>query len=225
MKNILARGGIEFLAVLFGITISLWVEDSRENIHIQNRIAEDYSYIKQEIELDIKNIDNIILAVNDQITSLKKLLNYNEKKIEFKDSDVIFNLKKITSPTFYGTQTAYTASVSSGRLNSSKDVNLSNEISLLYEHFYKRLDANSELYDFRNQKLKSDYFMDFFQITVGGHKFNDSTKEIFLSAETRNALYWILEFVEKFYIFRLKDTKDQMLKTKVLISGFLSVTK
>ena len=76
MKKILARGGIEFLAVLFGITISLWVEDSRENIHIQNRIAEDYSYIKQEIELDIKNIDNIIIAVNDQITSLKKLLNY-----------------------------------------------------------------------------------------------------------------------------------------------------
>ena len=60
MKNILARGGIEFLAVLFGITISLWVEDSRENIHIQNRIAEDYSYIKQEIELDIKNIDKKI---------------------------------------------------------------------------------------------------------------------------------------------------------------------
>ncbi|MDC0235044.1 hypothetical protein OAK09_01735, partial [Candidatus Marinimicrobia bacterium] len=62
-------------------------------------------------------------------------------------------------------------------------------------------------------------------ITVGGHKFNNSTKEIFLSAETRNALYWILEFVEKFYIFRLKDTKDQMLKTKVLISGFLSEIK
>ena len=29
LKN-LARGGIEFLAVLFGITISLWAEDQRE---------------------------------------------------------------------------------------------------------------------------------------------------------------------------------------------------
>ena len=221
MKNILARGGIEFLAVLFGITISLWVEDSRENKHIQNRVAEDYLYIKKEIELDIKNIDNIILAVNSQVTSLKKLLDYNEKKVDFNDSDVIFNLKKITSPTFYGTQTAYTASVSSGRLNSSKDINLSNEISQLYEHFYKRLDANSELYDFRNQKLKSDYFMNFFQITVGGRKIDDLSKEIFFSANTRNALYWILEFVENFYILRLNDTKNQMIKTEMLISNFL----
>ena len=222
MKNILARGGIEFLAVLFGITISLWVEDSRENKHIQDKVSEDYLYIKKEIELDIKNIDNIILAVNSQIVSIRKLLNYNEKKIDFNDSDVIFNLKKITSPTFYGTKTAYTASVSSGRLNSSKDINLSNEISLLYEHFYKRLDANSELYDFRNQKLKSDYFMDFFQITVGGQKIDDTSKELFFSAKTRNALYWILEFVESFYVLRLNDTKNQMLKTEMLISNFLS---
>jgi len=162
LNKILARGGVEFLAVLFGITISLWVEESRENIAVQNRITEDYYYINQEIEIDIKNIENIILAVNTQITSLKTLLNFNENKINFNDNDVIVNLKKITSPTFYGTQTAYTASVSSGRLNSSKNLNLSNEIALLYEHFYKRLNANSQLYDFRNQKLKSDYFMDFF---------------------------------------------------------------
>ena len=29
MKNLLARGGIEFLAVLFGISGSLWVDDYR----------------------------------------------------------------------------------------------------------------------------------------------------------------------------------------------------
>jgi|TARA_B110000263_G_C15157558_1_gene440846 hypothetical protein len=222
LNKILARGGVEFLAVLFGITISLWVEESRENIAVQNRITEDYYYINQEIEIDIKNIENIILAVNTQITSLKTLLNFNENKINFNDNDVIVNLKKITSPTFYGTQTAYTASVSSGRLNSSKNLNLSNEIALLYEHFYKRLNANSQLYDFRNQKLKSDYFMDFFSITVGGHRINDLTKEIFMSVETRNALYWMLEFVENFYIFRLEDTKNQMEKTKLLISSFLT---
>ena len=29
MKNILARGGIEFLAVFIGIILSLWVDDKR----------------------------------------------------------------------------------------------------------------------------------------------------------------------------------------------------
>ena len=218
MKNILARGGIEFLAVLFGITISLWVEDWRENKDIQIKIAEDYTNIKQEVEIDI---ENIILSIKEQINSLNKLIQYNEKKIDFNDSDVINNLKKITSPTFFGTQTAYNTSVSSGRLNFSKDMSVSNEISLLYEHFYKRLDSNSQLYDLRNTKLKSDYFMVFFQVTVGKHEINDSIKSVFFSTKTRNALYWVLDFVENFYISRLKDTRNQMMKTEQLISEFL----
>jgi len=221
VKNILARGGIEFLAVLFGITISLWVEDRRENKDIQIKIAEDYINIKQEVKIDIENIENIILSIEEQINSLKKLIQYNEKKIDFNDSDVINNLKKITSPTFFGTQTAYNTSVSSGRLNFSKDMSVSNEISVLYEHFYKRLGANSQIYDLRNQKLKSDYFMEFFQVTVGKQEISDSIKSVFFSTKTRNALYWILEFVENFYIYRLKDTKNQMLKTEQLISDFL----
>tara|TARA_B100001964_G_scaffold150595_1_gene165733 strand:+ start:371 stop:1039 length:669 start_codon:yes stop_codon:yes gene_type:complete len=221
MKNILARGGIEFFAVLFGITISLWVEDWREDKDIQKKIAEDYINIKQEVKIDIENIENIILSIEGQINSLKKLIQYNEKKIDFNDSDVIDNIKKITSPTFFGTQTAYNTSVSSGRLNFSKDMSVSNEISVLYEHFYKRLDTNSQIYDLRNQKLKSDYFMEFFQVTVGKQEISDSIKSVFFSTKTRNALYWILEFVENFYIYRLKDTKNQMLKTEQLISEFL----
>ena len=47
MKNILARGGIEFLAVLFGITISLWVEDSRQNSDMQKKIIDDYKNIQE----------------------------------------------------------------------------------------------------------------------------------------------------------------------------------
>ena len=30
MKNILARGGIEFLAVFLGIALSLWVDDNEK---------------------------------------------------------------------------------------------------------------------------------------------------------------------------------------------------
>ena len=36
MKNILARGGIEFLAVFLGIALSLWVDDYRESKEINN---------------------------------------------------------------------------------------------------------------------------------------------------------------------------------------------
>ena len=70
MKNILARGGIEFLAVLFGITISLWVEDSRQNSDMQRKIVDDYKNIQEEIALDIENIDRIPDLVKKQINIL-----------------------------------------------------------------------------------------------------------------------------------------------------------
>ena len=67
MKNVLARGGVEFLAVLFGITISLWVEDWRQDKDIQDKILEDYINIRDEIEIDIKNIDRIIASVDSNL--------------------------------------------------------------------------------------------------------------------------------------------------------------
>ena len=218
MKNLLARGGIEFLAVLLGISLSLWVEDWRQNKEIQSRLNLDYLNIKQEIIEDIDNIDNIINRVEDQILALNTLVEYYEKKIIFDKSDLSFNLGKITAPTFYGTKTAYSASVSSGRLNFSKDMDLTNEITLLYEHYYQRLDSNSEIYDIRNSKLKSDYFMPFYSVTVGKNEFSEIHKRIFYSSELGNSLYWILEFVENYYIKRLEDTRKQMLKTEAMIT-------
>ena len=218
MKNILARGGIEFLAVLLGISLSLWVEDWRQNNEIASRLNLDYLNIKQEINEDIDNINNIISKVENQILALNNLVDYYEGKTIFDKDDLSNNLGTITAPTFYGTKTAYSASVSSGRLNFSKDMNLTNEITLLYEHYYKRLDSNSEIYDIRNSKLNSDYFMPFYCVTVGKNEFSDKHKKIFYSSELGNSLYWILEFVENYYIKRLEDTKEQMLKTEALIA-------
>ena len=73
MKNILARGGIEFLAVLLGISLSLWVEDWRQNNEIASRLNLDYLNIKQEINEDIDNINNIISKVENQILALNNL--------------------------------------------------------------------------------------------------------------------------------------------------------
>jgi hypothetical protein len=46
MKNILARGGIEFLAVFLGIALSLWVDDYQEEKDIKIRLMDDYKKIQ-----------------------------------------------------------------------------------------------------------------------------------------------------------------------------------
>ena len=105
MINILARGGIEFLAVLLGISLSLWVEDWRQNNEIASRLNLDYLNIKQEINEDIDNINNIISKVENQILALNNLVDYYEGKTIFDKDDLSNNLGTITAPTFYGTKT------------------------------------------------------------------------------------------------------------------------
>lgn len=224
MKNVLARGGVEFLAVLFGITISLWVEDWRQDKDIQDKILEDYINIRDEIEIDIKNIDRIIASVDKQSELLKTLIKYSNKELNFEEEKILTSLQEVTAPTFFGSLTAYKASVSSGRLNFSTEQNISNEISLLYEHFYKRLDTNSEIYDQRLQILKRDYFIDFYSLIHGKNVFNENTRSIFLSDKMENAMYWILDYVENFYTNRLSDTRIQMINTKNSIDKHLKQT-
>ena len=222
MKSVFTRGGVEFLAVLFGITISLWVEDWRQDRDIQDKIIEDYINIRNEIDIDIKNIDRIIALVDEQSDLLKTLIRYSNEELRFEERKILTALQEVTAPTFFGSLTAYKASVSSGRLNFSNETDISNEISLLYEHFYKRLDTNSDIFDQRLQILKKDYFIDFYSLIHGKNVFDQNTREKFLSDRMENAMYWILDYVENFYADRLNDTRLQMINTIDSIDAHLS---
>ncbi|MBC8345766.1 MAG: hypothetical protein ISR82_08440 [Candidatus Marinimicrobia bacterium] len=50
MKNILARGGIEFIAVLLGISGSLWVDDYRLELANQEKTIHTLESLKNELE-------------------------------------------------------------------------------------------------------------------------------------------------------------------------------
>ena len=53
MKNILARGGIEFLAVFIGIILSLWVDDKRELRLMRENNTSTLNSLKSEVELRV----------------------------------------------------------------------------------------------------------------------------------------------------------------------------
>ena len=54
MKNILARGGIEFLAVLLGITASLWIDKNQD----QNENENERIKILTSLQMEIDEINN-----------------------------------------------------------------------------------------------------------------------------------------------------------------------
>ena len=54
MKNILARGGIEFLAVLLGITGSLWIDNNQKESDIELERTKILTSLQMEMN-EIKN--------------------------------------------------------------------------------------------------------------------------------------------------------------------------
>ena len=61
MKNILARGGIEFIAVLLGITSSLWIDENRK----ARDLNEKQVMILQAVYEDIVQTENFIKERRD----------------------------------------------------------------------------------------------------------------------------------------------------------------
>ena len=54
MKNILARGGIEFLAVILGISGSLWLDDTSTYKNDRKLEYEAYSRLYSALNEDVK---------------------------------------------------------------------------------------------------------------------------------------------------------------------------
>ena len=60
MKKILTRGGVEVIAVVLGITLSLWVDDKRELSIIEKNNVKTLKSIKNEVRLRIDYIERKI---------------------------------------------------------------------------------------------------------------------------------------------------------------------
>ena len=226
MKNILARGGVEFVAVFLGIALSLWVDDYRESKELRERLSDDYQKIYKEVLSNIENIDNIINLNNEIVESEKKLIEIlnQEKKYNFKEMIGLIN--KIDSKTFFGESTAYKASVSSGRFNTSDDYKLVRTISRLYEHFFVRLDLNGNMLD----KIVINFSEDF-SSNFNKARFNQTNidtlqlKNYFFSNDFHNALLNVYDMQNNYYLKRLSETRNQLIAIKDLLDNQQQILK
>ena len=213
MKNILARGGIEFLAVFLGIALSLWVDDYRESKEINNRLLDDYQKIHDEVKSNIDNLNIIIEKNNNMLNTEKFLLNVLDGNMPYNESEIFSRVLKIVSPTFFGRTSSYKASVSSGRFNFSKNNKIIEEVSLLYEHHFTRLTLNGDLFDNRMHDFKYDFSLPFFKLNYAKTNLDSlALKKYFFSDRFHNGLLYFHDFRKNNYMNRLLDTKKQLLK-------------
>ena len=138
MKNILARGGIEFIAVLLGISGSLWIDDWSTS---RSDISEEYSaYVRlsEAMEQDIVNLEKELEKNNKMVEVINYLIN-NINDIEA-DSLVLYIDQTQSYVTLMPQLSDYEALKSTGKLYKVSDFDLLQKIIDLYDIKYGEIE-------------------------------------------------------------------------------------
>ena len=215
MKTILARGGIEFLAVFLGIALSLWVDDFREERELRERLNDDLNKIYNEVQANTVNIETIIDLNEKYLSYEEELLKILNREIVFNFDETIELISNIRWPTFFGETTAYRSSVSSGRFNTSKNDSLVRQLSRLYEHFFVRLKLNGDILDKQAFEFTGNHSKKFNKAKFEQSSVDTlSLTKYFFSDDFHNGLLGTYEIRKNYYMNRLKDTREQLHKVK-----------
>jgi len=75
MKNILAKGGIEFLAVLLGISGSMYIDERREVLAIDKQIYSSLHSLKGELETNIDYLEGFKKTIDNRMYQFEIALN------------------------------------------------------------------------------------------------------------------------------------------------------
>ena len=104
MDKILKRGGVELIAVVLGITLSLWVDDKKELSVIEKNNIKTLKSIKNEVKLRINYIERKInqykrdIEVGEYVIKNWNEINYDSISIITKNGrDIILTLKAYRS--------------------------------------------------------------------------------------------------------------------------------
>lgn len=138
MKNILARGGIEFIAVLLGISGSLWIDDWSTS---RSDISEEYSaYVRlsRAMEQDIVNLEQELKNNNKMVEVINYLIN-NINDIEA-DSLALYIDQTQSYVTLMPQLSDYEALKNTGKLYKISDFDLLQKIIDLYDIKYGEID-------------------------------------------------------------------------------------
>lgn len=222
MKNILARGGIEFLAVFLGIGLSFYVEQWQSDNQQKDLLVKDCQNILTDVDEDILTIENIIDFNNVILKACKNIQStIISDEVIIVDS-IILDIKKLTYPTFFGITRSYKLSYSTGRLNLYANEKLVKEISKLYDHFYERLDINSNIYDQVGLKFLDQYVDKNIGYAINGYEYDINEIVDFFS----NKLFIneLLTFSGRVggYLQRLNETKEQLIVVRELLIEYLT---
>ena len=221
MKNTLARGGIEFIAVFLGIALSFYVEEWQDTNKQKDLLNKDCKNILLDVKEDIGTISNVIESNKDDLRSCNAILR-NVKDVSLINVDsLLIHLSSLGYPTFFGITNSYKLSYSTGRLNLYGDDSLISEISRLYDHYYERLKINSDIYDQVSLRFFDTYVSK--NIAYARSGFDYDSKELKQFFSEKVFINEVLTYRGRVgnYILRLEETEDQLYSVKDKLEDYI----
>ena len=201
MKNILARGGIEFIAVVLGITISLWIEDKKNKSSERKEQISLLENLQTSLDQDLSYALNIEKTLDSCLTSQRYLINLDCSNIETLKNNLftkyIYN-STMGGWSFFPRYGVYRALSQNNDLGLIENDSLKSRLITLYDFIYKRYENIDIVMENHYQYTYPKYLIDNY---YGGIK-NDNVR--------------LDEEIPIFYKINKKKICDGSLKKEIL---------
>ena len=189
MKKYFLKYGFEFVVIFFGILISLYFEQSRQNRVENERKNNSIEQLIKVIDQDLLQIDNFILLQQMSLESSDKLydnLRYDEKLSEDK---IIYHISSVgrALKSFFPQEGIFNQLISSDLIKRINSETLKSRLFKLFNEDLKRHDVHTKEYDefflSFNYKLSVNFFLEHNwktdasevnQIEIKKYRFNNS---------------------------------------------------
>ena len=189
MKKYFLKYGFEFVVIFFGILISLYFEQSRQNRIENERKNNSIEQLIKVIDQDLLQIDNFILLQQISLESSDKLydnLRYDEKLSEDK---IIYHISSVgrALKSFFPKEGIFNQLISSDLIKRINSETLKSRLFKLFNEDLKRHDVHTKEYDdfflSFNYKLSVNFFLEHNwktdasevnQIEIKKYRFNNS---------------------------------------------------
>ena len=196
MKNILARGGIEFIAVLLGISGSLYIDDLQNQNEMKTQISKSMHALIGELNSNSEQLSKLEERLLKDLPELDKLI--KKDSIDFL-APIDLDKRVFKALTNWGlplNRVVFNSIESSGLIYNINDDSLRNDIINLYENTYSRFDyvVDYELTDIK--KLDNTYV------------------KAFILKDDSLSTSWIIDW-------SIKANRDQLKSNQLLMNHFI----
>ena len=211
MKNILARGGIEFLAVLLGITISLYIDQKIGESAIVKAEKSLLSDLQVSLNQDINYAHGVLEDMRASFEAQEELIAFSCNDVDLLSSSelgTIFNNVLRGSVSLFPRYGVYRSLVSNSEMKYIENQELKDKLIDLYDFQFKRYEnvdpIITNLYQYGLSKYLVEYFgyyrdkdLNFVEthMVINKEAFCQGTlkKEIMKISSMTGVVHWMLE--------------------------------